>query len=680
MVTFYLLCKSMAYHYDQNTGELIIDGFETGIAASPFKGMGDIKSGNITTLPGQISISYNRLLQSQSKTITNSLSGSTTSTLSYSGGSQLLHGTWILIVSSTITNLTPTQYYYILSNSGGSPANITLALDYEGAVITNFGVTGSAQFSVVPMGQPIAWASDNSSSFPSFSYYILDANGRVWKNPPGASSSTTGLGIWSLIDYTPVSGAGPLNGLFIYGAYVFVVSNGLYYKGTGTVAHLGHATAWVKWMPTGVASYTQGVYHYSLVNINSLVVICNGSQIDTFSVVPGTAPSGFDPTNAATYTYTPAAVLLPYLDEATVLAQIVVSGGTNIVIGGLMNALYFWQPGSSSAAFTPLYLAENFTQNLVTVNNLVYVFAGSKGNIYITNGSSITTAMTVPDYVANSTGSNQDPFYVWGGAMYLRGRIWFSVKAPNCGGIWSFTPTINYFPEQDVGLALRLENQNSYGTYAGFATILIPSQASTDQQANGAQYYAGWDDGTAGASSNPYGIDFSDTIPAVNGAIIETDAIPTGTFLRKDTFKKIEYKLATAPLSVTTTTLLSKGATSAVLSIAWAGRTISQYIQFSDGEIKQVLLTNGSTAVSWAGGLLNTVNALIYLEMVVINYRTDLNAAWISPTGLLNFENSSISGYYPVDFEKTQWLQLQIILRSTPFTPTFTPLKELRIK
>ncbi len=89
---------------------------------------------------------------------------------------------------------------------------------------------------------------------------------------------------------------------------------------------------------------------------------------------------------------------------------------------------------------------------------------------------------------------------------------------------------------------MRLENQNSYATYNGVATVLLQSQTQT---VKAPQYWAAW----YSSITNPlYGIDFTNTTPSTTG-IIETDGIPTGTLLgeQKDTFANIEYKLA-APL------------------------------------------------------------------------------------------------------------------------------------
>lgn len=660
----------MAYRIEKGTNDLIISGWEKGIAPSPHSGVGDLKCLNITTMPEEVSINYARTQQSQKPIVGGTMTTGGDGFVVYAGTIPLSRGTWITFSSVTGSGLSTNTPYYVLLNSSGN--NFQLSTDYESSQITGLASFTSGTFRTYNMGQPIAWASTDISDYPQSEYFVLDATGLVWKTPPGEiGASQTNLGVWSLIDYTPVTNADAKSGLFIYGSYIFVVTSALYYK---PLSNLGHAVAWTSFKSTSVGS---GHYHNAIVGVDGNAYICD-QGVDELKTVSGAT---FDPTNAATYTWSLQALLIPGNDEATCLAQVAISGGINIIVGGFMNVLYVWTPSSASAAFSPIFIPENFTQQLLTVNNLIYIFAGSKGNIYISNGSSVTTAMTVPDYVANSTGANQDPFYSWGGTAYIRGRIWFSVKAPNCGGIWSFVPTVNFYPEQDVGLSLRLEHQNSYGTYSGLATIIFAVQGPTGQQAEGVQYWAGWDDGTSGGSSNPYGIDFSSTNPFTNGAaIIETDLIPTGTMLQEKTFGQIEYKLSAPLASVTATTPIVAGATSATLTGIWNGTTGTQTVTFSDGETKTATFTNGATTMTWSGGLTSAVTATVLTETITIKWRTSIISAWAATGADVLMNPSNTAGYFVPTFEFTQWIQLQVILQSTTNAPSYCRFKEIRIR
>lgn len=610
----------MSYKYEKDTGDIVISGWERGISPSPHSGLGDLKCLNISSMPGEVQVNYARVQQSQQPitggTFTANAGGG--NTVNYTGTIPLLPGDWVTVTGSTISGLS-NGVYFIKNNVS---SNISLSTTFRGTLVSGLGTTGTATFTTFNMGKPIAFTYTNTENFPNYQYFVLDSNGLVWQNQSFTATGVT-LATWSLLQTTPVSGA---TGIFCFGLYVFVAADNLYYKEIGNDTQL--ATGWATFK-----SITNGYPHPSVITPSGLLVLGDASQLDTLMAI-----GSFDPTNSATYTWQPGAVLLPGTDVANTLALIGngsaatggTGGATNILVGGLTNIIYPWAPGTSF--FQPVvFVSESYIQQMVTVNNLVYIFAGSKGNIYITNGSSLTSVISVPDYVANSTGADQDPFFIWGGAMYLRGRIWFSVQAPNCGGIWSFIPTINYYPEQDTGTSLRLEHQNSYGTYAGMATILFAPQKTTDQNAEGVQYWAGWDDGTSGGSVNPYGIDFSSTTPYtsfsggtgtspyVGAAIIETDLIPIGTLLDKTSFSEIEYKLS-APL--------------------------------------------------------------VSGENVGINYRPSATSAWLPLTLTQKETTNPISGIFiPTNnMQILQWVQLQVVLGSTATNPSYTRLTELRLR
>lgn len=317
-------------------------------------------------------------------------------------------------------------------------------------------------------------------------------------------------------------------------------------------------------------------------------------------------------------------ISLPYYEVTTCL-EYASSGSSTIGIGTIGRNFYTWDTTTNTIAAPSIVLAlpESGIHRVLNVDNIFYIFAGNKGNIYLSNGGQLASVLSVPDYTANPYGTNQDPWFKWGDVMFLRGRVWFSIEddhatntTGNCGGVWSFTPTQNISIGQDIGIALRLENQNSYGTYNGICDVLLPIE---NQQANGPQYYSGW--------SNDYsidltGIDTSGTTPYTGGqAIIDTDLIPIGFFLRKQTLENMEYKLS-RPLA--------------------AGESI---------EIQQ---------------------------------RKDLSCQFkaIGPgPGGDGIDNTAgdYSYAFPVNFEKNQWIQFRIILTSTTTTPSYTPFVELRL-
>ncbi len=63
--------------------------------------------------------------------------------------------------------------------------------------------------------------------------------------------------------------------------------------------------------------------------------------------------------------------------------------------------------------------------------------------------------------------------------------------------------------------------------------------------------------------------------------------------------------------SLTTTASLSTNDTSATLTAAWTYPTVSQLVNFSSGDQRTVLFTNGSAAISWVGGLSTSATTAI---------------------------------------------------------------------
>lgn len=304
------------------------------------------------------------------------------------------------------------------------------------------------------------------------------------------------------------------------------------------------------------------------------------------------------------------------------VSQCIVELGNTVLIGCNGNVVYSWNQVDATPS-EPIFLPESNVTTMINVNNMGYVFAGNRGNIYITNNSVASLVLKVPDYCAgvpNSQLTYIEPNFTWGDADYIRGRVYFSIldqtatKAGNCGGIWSFVPTQNFYVGQDIGMALRLENQNSYGDYDGYAPIII---ANEEQDAGTApQYWAAWQDSYDTATAN-FGIDYTATTP-VTSYVIETDLLSTGTLLNKTTFTQLEYKLTT-PLE-----------------------------------------TGDSVQLYW---------------------RKSSTDAWTSAGTTKQETADPISGYYDMSFQKTQYLQFRAVA-TTPGTTasSFVRLSQIRLR
>lgn len=374
---------------------------------------------------------------------------------------------------------------------------------------------------------------------------------------------------------------------------------------------VGGTVYWIEYNP---AASTFGVYAAqtggSAINIASGAT---GNQyFNTFDILGSGGINGA----SATVQFSQQRINLPY-DE---VAQSLVEIGNTVIIGGKTNTLYPWNQVDALPSDV-IKLPENDVKTMINVNNMAYVFAGSKGNIYITNGSVASLALKIPDYCAGVPGTPNtyiEPIFTWFDAAYVRGRVYCSVldqtatKAGNCGGVWSFVPSQN-MSAADVGNALRLENQNSYADYDGAARLII---ANEEQTTNAPQYWTWWQDSHS-IGTSAFGIDTTASTP-VTSFVIETDLLPTGTLLSKDTFSQLEYKL-TAP--------------------AVSGDAVQMF------------------------------------------YRLNANGAWTS-CGTAEVETSDpLSGYFPVAFQKTQWVQFRAVCATGGTTASsFTRLSQIRLR
>lgn len=719
----------MAWTIEKDTADVVINGWEKGIAPSPHEGIANLQCANISTEMGEVLCNYARVKETQNNATGGTFTGqnglSTFQITNTGGAGSILPGIWLHITSDPSNVMNGNSYVYVMDE--GSRPSLFLSTSYKGngtggEFVAN--ATGTVTFSTVNMNLPVASAIEDLGGG-NYNFYVLDQGNattgvQVWLRPSGAAkwyglrvpaadvlTNATGLAFFPGVSQTYYAGGNSVNarsnsflvvleddnssvkncvvastvnirlstfgGFSAFSAFApttvgihselyghdnvvygldgqnimslqpkFPSTCGIFTStGSGTVLTATNFSAGIGFqinmpivlttsgaLPTGLSVGT--TYYIISVSGNTFQISTSvgGSAVSTSSVGSGTqgfTSVYFQPvagTLAGTtisgepqsYTANLQALSLPSYETALSIAEL----GVNLMIGGKTNNLYPWDrtpvvsgQGIVSNSYNyPILLPEANIQQLLTVNNLLYCFAGSKGNIYITNGQTATGALSVPDYVTGQI----EPYFSWGATMYGRGRVWFSVQqgsgTSNVGGVWSFVPSTNFFVGQDVGASLRLEHQNSYGTYSGYASVLL---LNPNQAAQGIQYFSGWTNG----SGTTFGIDNSDTTPYTGGqTLIETDLIETGTFLKKRTFSNIEFKFA-APL--------------------------------------------------------------VSGESIAINFRTDINGTWTPLTGQV-VENSLLSGYYTVDFEKSQWVQFQVLLTSTGTNPTFARLTELRIR
>jgi hypothetical protein len=526
----------MAWNITKNkiTGksELVINGFEQGIADSPFEGIADIRNYNITSSPKQASVEF------AMAGVTLPPTGFTTTAFTAVAGTNVFTtasvtgfyaGMGLTINTFSGTGLTNGITYYVGSISG-TTFKLYVGMDIQDEVdVTG---DGSGTFTVQTFGTPSDFVSAVSNTFidPTGENvkhtFIMTLDGLVWyltALPSTRSGGTRPRNTLQFLGNLVHSTAGTLTqtGIVVFKGYliVFEGSDTDYLPITAVNSNVNPAASWVYSWQTTVTSF---VGHRAIAATDDAVYFCNDDSVGSIIEVAG---STFDPTSSATFTFNNDALLLPSFDKATCLAQL----GTNLLVGGIFNNVYPWDRISTSFAY-PLIVAEQYIKCIVSTNSNAFIFAGNRGRIYITNGSNIDRYKKFPDYLSNIV----NPYYTWGWAIYFKDQLFFSISATNnslttisnFAGVWSYDLKTE---------ALRLSNSLSYGTYAGTVPVIVPmgSPLST-----GEGIYAGWLNSTGG-------IDYTSASPYINyEARIDTDIIPVGTFLSPETFSNIEFKLA----------------------------------------------------------------------------------------------------------------------------------------
>lgn len=530
----------MAYSVDQTSGDLIIGGFQNGIADDPYSGLTDLRNVNIISTPGEASVNF-ATASTVSSASNGTISSSSGSVLTFSGGTGLKNQMGIILSSSTLSGATNATLFLV---GGISGSTFKLYTDYSLSTQVSISGTGTATFTVLTMVQPKHFTKDSIGN-----YWMIDESGYVWSN-----TILDGNGNWTPTGNLPPGSATDGNGIAFYQGtsthgYIFAFHNASIDVMQVTAPYTwNYQWNWLSggfgtWnaVPSQVLKTTRGTSNSHETNIppDGHVYFCDANWIGQFfQTAPGTA---FDPTSLGTYTPSETQ-LLPYNDIANCLSFL----GTNLMVGGLLNCIYPWDRVSNQFNY-PILLAENIVRKMVTVNTSTYCFVGNRGRIYITNGTNAQLWKKVPDYISGTV----EPYFQFFGACYQKNQLYFSFSQnanpsftalTTCGGVWAI--------DLDTE-AMRLANKLSYGTYAGYATAMIPitqtaiSGSISNPSSSGTGLYIGWFDGVS-----TYGIDTTTAIPYTGGqAIVTSELIPIGNFLQPTTPSQVEFKLSTPLLS-----------------------------------------------------------------------------------------------------------------------------------
>ncbi len=525
------------YRFEKTTGgqDLIIDGFEKGIADSPFQGIGNIRNLNVSYYSGVAYVNYKR----KPATIT--------------GGT---------LVFPRFACQSPAGIIYI-SDENGQIFKQTALNGSTFALLTGNSNNAGSNGIQFWNNYLFAWTSSEidicgdgtgDAGVTSSNWNTAAGTGGVWPiafadltltgSPSGGDTSAT------ISTYTDAKGNSRAFWNGPTGTYVGYSGSGK--TGNKMSVSLTQGSTAVTWTPSNPASFggshlyifpldSAGYFHSSLVSINTGdLYFCNNSTVGSLNA---NNIQKFDKTNFNSFTFNASALTLPNTETSVCMTEL---------NGQLLVASYFkiytWD-------FISLFSSKVFPMQeqvfaMINILNNVYILAGNKGNIYLSNGYSASPFKKLPDNIAGVI----DPSWQWmrtGGIMGHRLKLYVQALAVNAqtgvpilAGIFSLGLVSGNGVTSETAGTLVMEAQNSFGLASSSTTnngILIDNPPNISNGVlNYDNYYSAWANGGADAG----GIDFNDTtLWSSNEAIIETDIIPIGTSVVPKTFSSMEFKL-----------------------------------------------------------------------------------------------------------------------------------------
>jgi hypothetical protein len=343
--------------------------------------------------------------------------------------------------------------------------------------------------------------------------YSLDQSGNVYKS--------TDAGVtWSLITGNTLTG-GNGQGLAIWKNYLFVC------RGTKIDVMALAAETWTNDWVTTLDS--DSAFHPMILTPDDKLTIGAGRYIATITETSG---STFAPGTSSTYTFTARAMTLPANYRIKCLAML----GLDLRIGTWMGSnlydlkvadVFCWD--RSSTSFTgskTLHIADNGVSQMIERSGLLYIIAGVKGTVYVSNGSQVKQLKELKSIdLLTTPGANVSPNP--GAIIFHDGKILLGI-AGGSGG----TP-LGVYALNDSN-AVTLENVISSGEVTGLAIGALFSVSPTT-------YLIGWQ----GASAQ--GIDlvgYSGYRATSYAAYVDTSLVRVGTPGRKRSFSEVEFQLA----------------------------------------------------------------------------------------------------------------------------------------
>jgi len=298
--------------------EIVIDGWQDGIADNPYSGISDMRNIDPTTVRGEASVAMKTETMQSQGAITNVAftCDHTTETFTYNGLVPLEVNTAIIFTGADLPNglTADTTAYYIKTIP--TPTTFTVSEVSAGGALKTVSDngTGAMTFSTIQMGTPI-FNTDYVNTFLSTLkryYFLLDSNGRAWVYN---SVSLGNSGKWIYMkNQTTEASLTSGNGFKAYKGYLFIFTpvsinfiRILDPTAVASVPNLAYLTTYGSWTigwKTTISVGDNTTSHYAIIGQDDILYFCNGNSVGSLSAIPSSLTSTYFPSFNVAETHT----------------------------------------------------------------------------------------------------------------------------------------------------------------------------------------------------------------------------------------------------------------------------------------------------------------------------------------------------------------------------------------
>lgn len=462
---------------------VVINNWQNGISGNVLTGFYDMRSCDNYSLPGVLKTNY-RLYPSSNEYFSGTFTANASTDIITLSGAYVTGHLKPVILSTSAGDLpyplVEGTYYAIKVTD----TTYRLATTYDNALantyvnITDAG-TGTHTLTSVLFKLP----KYNIIGYNGEMVFI-DSDGKLWDN-----TSYTGNPV--LRFYNNLSSASG-NGLCYWKGWYFCFKNNKIdvinrQDGNGF-------DAWVSNWQTLQCSSSDSSSHKAIVGSDDKIYYIdnkaggfyNTSYIGTIEEVSGQT---FNAATPASYTFNGTA--LDINNGGSKLSDILEYGKYIVVSAG--NRLFFWDRYSPSYLDPVIINDDGVVSAMINYFGVIYCFMSS-GNIYSTNGSSVSFVRSFPMYLCVVNGEQLLPVFNNGGLCIRKNKILMNVgnvgnSDSTISGVWSFDP---------VTSAIVCENRFVIENTSGNEEVVDEENVFTSGSllTNGERYFAGWKNAT----------------------------------------------------------------------------------------------------------------------------------------------------------------------------------------